>query len=377
MSKQSHDDRTGAETAFCGRAVLRFGIISIVLAIAATCLATTASAESECSAQDQRSCTWLAVAYSAGMPPFPQDQRRADELVESLFNRQRELCESEDWRACVDMVITTWRHPARASNYEPPTTETMRLAVELAIGTTQAGCDRGDALACLQRSRLYPQLAEPTYAWTEEGARSIDLEKRKFLKEAFLLLGTKAVAWSNECSTGVDAECLKLVNLLITWVDSLRYESKADVPPELVSLLFPPRLIETVALGCVGFDPESCSSLVELAFFLKPGNQRIDRIDLLGAQVHTLEAKCRSEIGAACLILGHLNGSEELARSYLHRACDAGHSEGCLLAGMSDYMAFLQTEQVSDLQMASEAMEFACAESRLLACEFLQNLSRQ
>lgn len=377
MSKQSQDGRTGAETVFCKRAILRFGVISIILAIAATCLATKASAESECSAQDQRSCTWIAIAYSAGSPPFPQDQRRADELVESLFNRQRELCESEDWRACIDMVITIWRHPARASNYEPPTTETMRLAVDLAMGRTQAGCDRGDALACLQRSRLYPQLAESTYAWTEEGARSIDLEKREFLKKAFLLLRTKAVAWSNECSTGADAECLKLVNLLITWGDSLRYESKADVPPDLVSLLFPPKLIETVVLGCVGSGTNSCPSLVELALYLKPGIQLLDRIELLGAQVPALEAKCRSEIGAACLILGHLNGSEELARSYLHRACDTGHSEGCLLAGIRDYMAFLQTEQVSDLQMASEAMEFACAENRLLACEFLQNLSRQ
>lgn len=52
MSKQSHDGRTGAETVFCKRAILRFGVISIILAIAATCLATKASAESECSAQD-------------------------------------------------------------------------------------------------------------------------------------------------------------------------------------------------------------------------------------------------------------------------------------------------------------------------------------
>lgn len=233
MSKQSHDGRTGAETAFCGRAVLRFGITSIVLAIAATCLATTASAESECSAQDQRSCTWLAVAYSAGMPPFPQDQRRADELVESLFNRQRELCESEDWQACIDMVMTTWRHPARASSYEPPA-EIARAVVDIAAAQTQVGCEQGDGLACLQRSRIRPEKFDPTYAWTEEGALREGVERNALLERAVLFLGREVVQLSKDCRGGANAECLKLIELFIVWLDSTRYRNRPDLPTELL-----------------------------------------------------------------------------------------------------------------------------------------------
>lgn len=211
----------------------------------------------------------------------------------------------------------------------------------------------------------------------KRGAFREGVETNALLERAVSILGRHVVQLSRACRGGTDVECLKLVELLIVWHDSTRYRSRIDLPTEFATQIQPSRLIETVVLGCVGSGTNSCPSLVELALYLKPGIHLFDRIELLGAQVPALEAKCRSEIGAACLILGHLNGSEELARSYLHRACDTGHSEGCLLAGISDYMAFLQTEQASDLQMASEAMEFACAENRLLACEFLQNLSRQ
>lgn len=318
----------------------------------------------------------MAIAYSTGARPFPQDQRRADELMEALFHMQQKLCRTNDWSACVGMPTTLWQHPGRAVNYEPPT-ETMRAAIDFAIAQTQAGCDRGDGVACLHRSRLYPQLADPTYAWTEERARSIDLQKREFLEKAFPLLSARAVGWSTGCATGADAECLKLVNLFITWFDSLRYKSKHDLPSALVSQLLPPRVIETVVSGCLAAESQSCMSLVELAFFINPSRQANGQIGLLGPQVPKLMVKCDAGVGAACFILGHLAETPDRAQRYLRQACDAGQPDGCLLVGAGYYLKHRQSALVSDLQMASEAMEFSCSENRLLAYEFLKNTSRQ
>ena len=351
------------------------------VAIAWMGMAVPAAAEVACPPQDLNGCNWLALSYSNGLAPFPEDARRAEAHVEALIAVQRDRCASGDWWACGGMVQTVWSHPARPFGFLPEEAD-VRGAVDLAIAVTGEGCDRGAALACLVRTLFSGDMALPTLFHGEWLAW--DDQRREFLSAAISALRADLPRWLSACGAGDFDACRTLTSLTFRLPTVLQGDL-AWMPEDLAQdidrireELWPTALMDLLLAGCRDVGTGSCAELSRLALRLNPSLRGVGILASFPTAVPELEDRCRRGIGDACLVLGHLaDPGQPGAIDNILRACEAGQPDGCLLWAWQDYQAQLQAGGVTDLQPVSDAMAAACAADRVLACGFLENLARQ
>lgn len=344
-------------------------------------LAGTARADVMCTMDDQYGCRWLAVAHAVDdWPPFRKDRERADNLIDALFRIQQEACRANNIAACSDMLATLWRHPARDFGAKPDPA-TAQEAVKLAIQITHAACERGDALACLKRSLMHPKMADPALgllmAEEDRLSRAEDIQRFQLAAEEVF---SEAVNVSDaQCRTGNDHACAYLVELGFAHEDSLIYAHRLAIEPRLSAPIDPMRMISVAVAACDDPAPLGCRALTENIVLRMNSSLREagQKLPLLAALHADLTLKCELGIGAACFALGHLAETSQEATQNLTLACNAGHPEGCLMLGYRLYKSFLQSARAEDLVSASSVMEIACAAGRVMACDFLRNLSRQ